>query len=447
MESTYLKEKGKTLDLSETHLSWFAFSGPGAFTGKVQGGGFDNNSVSLLARWTGPVLESATSGKSSLSNDESDYTAALHLENAYFLGLEFIDDDNLYLKPDDDTKKRLVHESGAISAGMYSGGLNTDTRYYDKSNSAWFYNGEERHPDHSVLIVGWDDDYPRTNFSAQNQPPRDGAWLIKNSWGTSFGKDGYFWISYEDVGFVDGVLFLAGEADNYDKNYGYDELGWCNSANAKAGEDTAWLSNVFRSTEEEYIEAVSFYATSNNASYEIYVYKALADSSDPISGTLVSQKSGKFELAGYHTVPIPRAALDPGTRFSVVVKVTTPGYEYPAAIEMRIANYSDNAIIEPGVSFISTDGINWNDAVIHTVEETQKVNVCVRAFTSREKSDGNEGKGNEDGEDGKASDGEDDKTDDDGKTSDGASGGGCSAGVVALAPLLALAVLEIRRRH
>ena len=35
---------------------------------------------------------------------------------------------------------------------------------------------------HAVLLVGWDDD--------------KGAWLMKNSWGTDWGEDGYMWIKY-----------------------------------------------------------------------------------------------------------------------------------------------------------------------------------------------------------------------------------------------------------
>jgi C1A family cysteine protease len=418
IESTYLKKTGKALDLSESHLTWFAFLGERAFTGTERGGGFDNNAVSLLARWTGPVLESSTAGIKEFSSAESDYPAALHLENAYFLGLEFLDDPILYLKPGDETRKRLVYDLGAISVGMYSNGLGTDDLYYESSNCAWFYNGVKRYPDHSVLLVGWDDDYPRTNFSPKNQPTADGAWLIKNSWGSGFGENGYFWISYEDEGLADGVVFLVGEAGNYDKNYGYDDLGWCSSSNVGTGE-TAWLSNMFKSSEEaETIKAVSFYATSNNASYEIYIYADLADKSNPTSGKLASKTSGNLDLAGYHTVSVPEAALAPGTDFSAVLKVTTPGYDYPAAIETQIEDYSDNAIIERGASFISPDGKSWHDSA------PQGANVCVRAFTSLK---GAQGSGSGDDYAG------------------GNSGGGCSAGATVLIPLFSAVILKSAR--
>lgn len=35
---------------------------------------------------------------------------------------------------------------------------------------------------HAITLVGWDDD--------------KGAWLMKNSWGTEWGEDGYMWIKY-----------------------------------------------------------------------------------------------------------------------------------------------------------------------------------------------------------------------------------------------------------
>ncbi|KHK02695.1 C1 family peptidase [Desulfovibrio sp. TomC] len=42
---------------------------------------------------------------------------------------------------------------------------------------------------HFVLVVGWDD--------------RTSAFLVKNSWGTSWGESGYFWIAYSELASVD----------------------------------------------------------------------------------------------------------------------------------------------------------------------------------------------------------------------------------------------------
>ncbi len=51
---------------------------------------------------------------------------------------------------------------------------------------------------HAVLIVGWDDDLCGG----------DGAWRVKNSWGTMWGDDGFFWIKYGDcgIGFAGALL-------------------------------------------------------------------------------------------------------------------------------------------------------------------------------------------------------------------------------------------------
>ena len=37
---------------------------------------------------------------------------------------------------------------------------------------------------HAVVIIGWDDNYPKENFLEGHQPPENGAWLVRNSWGS-----------------------------------------------------------------------------------------------------------------------------------------------------------------------------------------------------------------------------------------------------------------------
>jgi Leucine-rich repeat (LRR) protein len=81
---------------------------------------------------------------------------------------------------------------------------------------------------HAISIVGWDDNYSRNNFNSKkgNKPKKDGAYIVLNSWGTWWGDDGYFYVSYEDV-MIDSWLSGVGtsvETDSADKTYKVSEI-------------------------------------------------------------------------------------------------------------------------------------------------------------------------------------------------------------------------------
>lgn len=52
---------------------------------------------------------------------------------------------------------------------------------------------------HSVLLIGWDDNYSKENFKEDVRPLNNGAYIALNSWGDYLGDNGYIYISYEDV--------------------------------------------------------------------------------------------------------------------------------------------------------------------------------------------------------------------------------------------------------
>jgi C1A family cysteine protease len=377
LESTYLRATGRTLDLSELHIASAAFGDSQPFDGSVGEGGYDNHSVAVLARWDGPALQSDMPAAGIPQEPASAYNDRLHLENAYFLAFQFQTE---FDRTTDDVRKSLIYEHGGISVGLKVDVASEKSPSYNRETNAWYFNGQDTRPNHAVLLVGWDDDFPSTSFIEGKRPAKDGAWLAKNSWGREFGDDGFFWISYEDRGVGDGTVYLAGESDNYDVNYGYDHLGWCNSVGLRDPNNTAWMANVFRSSEyRETLEAVSFYTTSNGAEYEIYVYTNLADSSDPRSGVQSARiQSGVEDFAGYHTVKLREPVdLPANTTFSVVMKMTTPGFRYPIPVEIKLGGYSSMAVIEERVSFSSLDGVSWEDMAL-----ALDGNICLRAFTS-----------------------------------------------------------------
>lgn len=370
LESVYLKKTGTALDLSEMHLSYYAFMDTVGFTAAtadvLQHGGFDNMSVATMARRIGPVLESDAPYSVRPSGSSSSYPNRLHLQHAYHMNLQIYANQE---QPGADIRKELIMSHGAISVGMYA----SNYAAYNPSTAAWC-NLTKETPDHSVLVVGWDDDYSRENFNPNYRPGSNGAWLVKNSWGADWGRDGYFWISYSDAALLDGVVYIPEETGNYRNIYSYDELGWCNSAGF--GSDTAYMANIFTARSSETLRAVSFYTTSANANYEISVYTGVTNANDPRSGTLALTQSGSQAIAGYHTIPLDQqVGLASGGRFSVVVRMTTPGYRYPLALEDVVGGYSERVVVHRGESFGSNDGVNWFDTY------DDKSNVCLKAFT------------------------------------------------------------------
>ena len=168
-------------------------------------------------------------------------------------------------------------------------------------------------PNHAVTIVGWNDSYPASNFASR--PPGAGAFIVKNSWGTGWGQQGFFYVSYYDTQFATNsqppTVFTAEPTTNYNVNYQYDPLGWVTSVgrpNTIFPSNTAWGANVFTATSNQQLSAVSFYAGSLNTQYQVYVYTD--PTSGPIGGTEYTGPSGTIAMAWlpYHPAQYDRPA-------------------------------------------------------------------------------------------------------------------------------------------
>lgn len=320
-------------------------------------------SIAYMAAWQGPVYEEDDPYGDGMSNPNLE--AVKHLEEAIIIK-----------DRDIQTIKSAVFRYGGAETSMYMQLAYVDSvsAYYSKDNSAYYYDGIEQ-PNHDVVIVGWDDNYPKERFTIE--PEGNGAFICKNSWGEAFGEGGYFYVSYYDSNICNTAVVYSriGEANNYDKLYQSDLLGWVGQIGF--GDEECYLANVYTAGEGENLAAAAFYATAPDTEFEMYVVRHFEGTDSLKNREYVV--AGSMKYAGYYTVDFPEEIpLDDGETFAVVVKIKTPGVDYPVAIEYNHDENTSSFDISDGQGYISLYGEIWQSA-----EEKENCNVCLKAFTRK----------------------------------------------------------------
>lgn len=401
------------INLSELYLSYRAFSpeqgsqsGEGTVPAEVKEdepnarfdlGGFASSSQVLLTSWNGILTEeqepyTPVSGDDEgaviydLHNGEeadAEETPAAHVQKFVYLNSPDL------LKPDlkkqiyawngcdedaIDLVKQAMVKYGALmlayQADVSRPGEEGTGEYTNYEHWAQYDDRSEMGLNHMVSIVGWNDNYPKENFKASENglPPKDGAFLIKNSWGSfetnykdlgeplvealenakgtdreaalnrsyNFGipdskghGTGYFWLSYYDHSIID---ICAIEADDgadgfdYDHIYQYDfsrpysaEVSTLPTDNAETK-----VANIFTAERDENLEAVSVFAPQGECTAEITVIAIADKTADFASGTILAEQTVSLSEKGFHTIPLETpVTLRAGETFAVIEKVTS----------------------------------------------------------------------------------------------------------------------------
>ena len=388
------------IDLSELHLVNYTYNCVNDPLGGLEGdiNKFDTSYGSVM-QYGGNVEMAANSlldWEGAVNEDVVPYTIEYvrqvennQLDDSLAYGKDVAHVQNFYrvnTTSKEDVKKAVM-DYGAVSISYWSDQSSDWSTQYYNSLTAAYYCPEGRTTNHAVNIVGWDDDYSSDNFATK--PEGNGAWIVRNSWGSEYGKDGYFYLSYYDKSIYSvGYTLEAELSDNYNNNYQYDGamlygyMGYTGSNK---------YSNIFEAKANlggsENIKAVSFMTgSSTNLNYTVSVYTNLSDDTNPESGTLAAQKSGVTTYDGMYTVVLDSSVnINEGKKFSVVVEVNsnsgkTAYLAYERSMQSGKAGYWCTASVKANQSFINSPYNGWNDFS----NKSYGGNFIIKAFTDNE---------------------------------------------------------------
>ena len=267
---------------------------------------------------------------------------------------------------------------------------------------------------HAVTVVGWDDTFSASNFMEGHQPPADGAWIVKNSWGTFWGNDGYFYLSYYDQT-LSGIETFEFVVTENNQNVGHHtilehDFMPIENISSTLFETPVYSANIFTVEEDSVMEYISVMTGDLNTAVTANIYLLNDDAELPTDGTLLDSVTESFPYAGYHRLTLSSNLLLPkDARIAVVTIQRVPVAEGPKYALVNTSSFGEKApeefakrheddgkkimryavgIINPGESFVrfgNGSWLDWSDVVEYVSDKGDNVymaydNLPIKAY-------------------------------------------------------------------
>lgn len=389
LESFLLKSENKTYDFStkydfsENNLKNVMSSlGRQGVEFLVNSGGRAGMALAYFLRWSGPISEEldkyeVDSNGFCVNNVPVEYNNS----EKHVQGIKYINKRNN--ASDNNEIKQAIMEYGCVVTSMWMVNaypyLSGSNYYYYGNFNEIDANGNKIDFGHQICIVGWDDNYPKEKFG--KTAPTNGAFIVRNSWGSDWGDNGYFYISYHDnslaytenieINYATGFVFTSvQDSINYDMNYHYTPLGttyWWNISQNSVKYRNQWIASS-----NEVLKACGIYVDGVvTCDIEVFV-----NDDDKVS----EQKNILLNYAGFHTIAFENPIkLTKNQNFRIEVTLNSTNY---INLPLEVAVSFENGV------FFTKASSNFGESSFYNYTSRKWVNIpftnanlCLNAYT------------------------------------------------------------------
>ena len=237
---------------------------------------------------------------------------------------------------------------------------------------------------HTSLIVGWNDNYSKDNFAEGYKPDKNGAWIIRNTHGSS----GEYYISYYDPYLLnnENMAITSIKSVGYDHIYQYNPSGcksyqyagdyYCYSLGSVPSKQVV---SIFEKNGEgnQKLDSVGFYVQSSS-SKSVEVYFSSSSSNDIPSDLFDSNnkicEKNNITNNGYYSCELSNSKIISQQYFFIGLKGNGQIFAFQGNSHPMLSN--DKVGISAGKNYYLNNS-TWTDAAI-----SNSSTIFVKAFTT-----------------------------------------------------------------